>query len=155
HQALALCEQGEVGRGLLWLARSLELATDARSEGLDRPIRINLADWAGQLSRPGRLRPMRHSAPILGRGVRRQGQAVVSVGTDGVARVWDTANGREVERGPSPCDEAGRSRWWDLTAHKGLEGSPGRRRRGNATWALSADGRTVVIGDRDRLVRRW
>jgi WD40 repeat protein/tRNA A-37 threonylcarbamoyl transferase component Bud32 len=155
HQALALCEQGEVGRGLLWLARSLELATDAGSEGLDRPIRINLADWAGQLSRPGRLRPMRHSAPILELSFRRKGQAIVSVGSDGIARGWDTATRREVERSPSPYDKAGRSRWWDLTAPKGLEGSPGPRRRGNTTWALSADGRTVVIGDRDRLVRRW
>ncbi len=36
HQALALCEQGEVGRGLLWLARSLELATEAGSSALER-----------------------------------------------------------------------------------------------------------------------
>src|SRR4029079_2398908 len=50
HQGLALCDQGEVGRGLLWLGRSLELAADAQSPDLDRPIRINLADWASQLS---------------------------------------------------------------------------------------------------------
>ena len=97
HQALALCNQGEVGRGLLWLARSLELATEARSEGLDRPIRINLADWASQLSRPRRLPPMRHSGPILGLAFRRGGRALVSVGKDGVARIWDTTAGNEVE----------------------------------------------------------
>jgi WD40 repeat protein/tRNA A-37 threonylcarbamoyl transferase component Bud32 len=97
HQALALCDQGEVGRGLLWLARSLERATEAKSEGLDRPIRVNLADWGGQLSRPLRHSPMRHEAPILGFAFRREGRAVVSVGEDGVARVWDTATGKEVE----------------------------------------------------------
>ena len=97
HQALALCDQGEVGRGLLWLARSLELATEAQSEGLDRPIRINLADWASQLSRPRRLPPMRHSGPILGLAFRREGRALVSVGKDGVARIWDTTTGNQVE----------------------------------------------------------
>src|SRR5262245_23456431 len=49
----------------LWLAQTLKVATDARSEGLDRSIRINLADWGGQLSRPVRLPPMRHAVPIL------------------------------------------------------------------------------------------
>ena len=67
HQALALCDQGEVGRGLLWLARSLELAAEARSKGLERPIRINLADWSSQLSRPLRRPPTRHSEPVQGR----------------------------------------------------------------------------------------
>ena len=97
HQALALCDQGEVGRGLLWLARSLELATKARSEGLYRPIRINLADWARQLSRPRRLLPMRHSGPILGLAFCREGRVLVSVGKDGVARIWDVATGKELE----------------------------------------------------------
>jgi hypothetical protein len=60
HQALALCDQGEVGRGLWWLAQSLELAAEAHAEGLERPIRINLADWESQLSRPVRL-------PLTGR----------------------------------------------------------------------------------------
>ena len=97
HQALALCDQGEVGRGLSWLARSLELATAAQSDGLARPIRINLADWTGQLIRPLRSPPMRHPAPVLGLAFRREGKALVSVGRDGVARFWDTATGREDE----------------------------------------------------------
>src|SRR5262249_51769529 len=154
HQALALCEQGEVGRGLLWLARSLELAAEARSEGLDRSIRINIADWAGQLSRPRRFPAMRHSGPILGLCFRCGGRALVSVGKDGVARTWDTATGKEVEQGPRPCDGDGTWRWWDATCDA-LEASPEPYRRGNTAWALSADGRTVVTGDPDRRVRRW
>ena len=105
----------------LWLARSLELATEARSKGLDRPIRINLADWAGQLSRPRRLPPMRHSGPILGLTFRREGRALVSVGKDGVARTWDTATGEEVDRAraqrpmrPDASDSApARAACWD------------------------------------------
>jgi WD40 repeat protein/tRNA A-37 threonylcarbamoyl transferase component Bud32 len=96
HQALALCDQGEVGRGLSWLSRALELASEAGSESLDRPIRINLADWEGQLSRPPRLPPMRHPAPILGLAFRRGGKVLVSAGEDGVARIWDAATGREI-----------------------------------------------------------
>ncbi len=102
YQALALCDQGEVGRGLLWLARSLELAAEARSERLDRPIRINLADWASQLSRPVRLPPMRHSGPIRGLAFRRRGRVLVSVGEDGVARMWDTTALNQVEPALGP-----------------------------------------------------
>src|SRR5262249_51443499 len=51
NQALALCEQGEVSRGLLWLGRSLELATRAGAQDLHFAIRVNLADWQRQLSR--------------------------------------------------------------------------------------------------------
>jgi WD40 repeat protein/tRNA A-37 threonylcarbamoyl transferase component Bud32 len=96
HQALALCEHGEVGRGLSWLARALELASEARSPGLDRPIRINLAEWEGQLSRPTRLPPMRQSAPILALAFRRAGKTLVSASEDGVARIWDTDSGSEI-----------------------------------------------------------
>ncbi len=67
HHALALCDQGEIARGLSGLAQSLELAAEARSAVLDRPIRINLADWGDQLIRPLRLPSTRYlRAPIPG-----------------------------------------------------------------------------------------
>ena len=101
HQALALCEQGEIGRGLSHLARSLELATEARSPVLEQTIRINLSDWGSQLCRPLQLAPIRHSAPILGCAFRREGKEIIAVGEDGLARTWDTATGREIG---SPLD---------------------------------------------------
>jgi WD40 repeat protein/tRNA A-37 threonylcarbamoyl transferase component Bud32 len=177
HQALALCDQGELGRGLLWLVRSLEVATEARSESLDRPIRINLADWAGQLSRPLRLPPLRHSAPILGLSFRREGRALVAVGKDGVVRIWDTLTGKELEPSPKlkidssdvsiqgiafpdspgsiPDNHDGISRWWDLSTCSPTERSPRPRREGIMRQALSSDGRTLVTSDQDRRVRRW
>jgi WD40 repeat protein len=228
HQALALCDQGEVGRGLSWLARALELASDAGSDRLDRAIRINLADWEGQLSRPLPLPPMRHAAPILGLAFRHGGKVLVSVGGDGVARTWDTATGREIgpplelkadppgarlERarfGPGESsllgtvDERGRVTTWDVDHRRRLASSPscppgcgirdiafadarclialssegmlwssvlgcrrdvpasqpvegpsGRRPRGSLTLAVSADGRTLALGGRDRRVSRW
>ena len=156
HQALALCDQGELGRGLLWLVRSLELATEARSESLDRPIQINLADWACQLSRPLRLPPLRHSAPILGLSFRREGRALVAVGKDGVVRIWDTHTGKELEPSPElrsdasdariqgiafpdsprsfPQDHDGVSPWWDSSTCSPTEGSPRPRRGRSRGW---------------------
>ncbi len=96
QQALTLCDQGEIARGLSGLAHSLELAAETRSSVLDRTIRINLADWDGQLSRRLQLLPMRHSAPILGFAFRRDGKALVAVSEDGLARIWDTATGKEI-----------------------------------------------------------
>ncbi len=153
HQALALCDQGEVARGISWLARALERASEAGSESLDRPIRINLADWEGQLSRPPRSPLMRHPAPILAIAFRREGKALVSAGEDGVARVWDTDTGREIgpplvlrddpagarlERarfGPGESallgtvDDRGRAAVWDVDHRRRLACPTGQRIR--------------------------
>jgi WD40 repeat protein/serine/threonine protein kinase len=47
-RAQALCEQGEVGRGMLWLAESLKVAPEG-SHDLDQAVRTSLAAWHGQL----------------------------------------------------------------------------------------------------------
>jgi WD40 repeat protein/tRNA A-37 threonylcarbamoyl transferase component Bud32 len=123
HQGQALCDQGEVGRGLLWLGRSLELCAEAQSAGLDRPIRINLADWASQLGRLRRLRPMRHSRPIRGLEFRRGDHALVSVDEDGLTRIWDTTTGNEVNQAHNGrCDPRG-----TRTERAGFRGGEGGR----------------------------
>ena len=139
NQGLALCDQGELGRGLLWLARGLELATEAQSGDIDRTIRINLADWGGQLSRPVRLPPMRHSAAIVGFAFRREGRTLVSVGKDRVARTWDTATGEEVE--PSLELEGDRPRRVAFGPPAGgllatVDGGGGRL---SGTWTVGSD----------------
>ena len=179
HQALALCDQGEVGRGLLWLARGLELAIDAKSEGLDRPIRINLADWANQLSRRRRLPLLRHSGPILGLAFRRGGRALVSVGKDGSARIWDTTAGNEVEpplellgkpadaplerarfsAGESgllgAVDQRGRASVWNVNDRQRLASplvcSPENRNRDIAYL----DPKCAIVCDNDGILRWW
>jgi WD40 repeat protein len=135
HQAMGLCEQGEVGRGLLWLTHSLELAQEARADSLDRPIRINLADWGGQLNRRLRLPTMRHSAPILRLAFRPEGRTLVAVGKDGVARLWDTATGKELK---PPLQVKGDPR--DATAE---------------AIAVSPDGRTTIRARRHGRVHVW
>ena len=45
----ALCEQGDINGGVLWLARSLEMAERTDSPALGRVIRANLAGWTPRL----------------------------------------------------------------------------------------------------------
>jgi eukaryotic-like serine/threonine-protein kinase len=179
NKALALCDQGEVGRGLLWLGRSLELATEARSERLDRPIRINLADWERQLSRSVRLPAMRHSGSILGLAFRRGGRALVSVGTDGCARTWDTTSGNQVEPplalerdprdvrlavarfGPGESnllgaiDHKGRAAAWDLNTRRPLAAPAARSRGHRIADIVVPNHQSVITCDNDGTMRWW
>src|SRR5262249_17407878 len=43
--AIALCERGDVGEGMLRLARELERAVRLREVDLERVIRVNLSAW--------------------------------------------------------------------------------------------------------------
>src|SRR5437762_2102999 len=52
NEGIQLCEQGRIDRGLLWLARSLELAAPLNDPDLDRVLRVNLADWSALLTQP-------------------------------------------------------------------------------------------------------
>jgi WD40 repeat protein len=47
-RAQALCEQGEVGRGMLWLADSLRIVPEDSGD-LDHAVRTSLSAWHGQL----------------------------------------------------------------------------------------------------------
>jgi WD40 repeat protein len=94
----ALCEQGEIGQGMLWLARSLRLAAEARDDALQHAARINLAEWSARLSRP--LARLQVAAPAVDLAFRPDGRALVALGDDGAVHTWDTGTWREA--GP-PC----------------------------------------------------
>src|SRR5262249_4586333 len=51
NQGTALCEKGSMHRGLLWLVRSLELASQAGDADLEWVARCNLAQWQAFLVR--------------------------------------------------------------------------------------------------------
>jgi hypothetical protein len=98
-RGLALCDQGDVGSGMLSFVRGLELAPD--DEGpLRAVLRANLAAWRGQLS-----------AALLARweprlGERSDGLQAVAVSPDGktallggqlpAAWLWDLKTGRQI-----------------------------------------------------------
>jgi eukaryotic-like serine/threonine-protein kinase len=107
-QGLGLCDRAEVGYGLLWLARSMELADGVELKNLDRATRVNLADWSGQLMHA--VWTSQHHAPILDLAYSPDGRTLVSVGKDRHIRTWDSQTG-----GPSGpplvIDGLGDSEW--------------------------------------------
>jgi len=95
RQGQALCEQGEIGRGVLWLARSLERAASAGAAGLDRPLRVNLNEWGRQLRPPGAR--LTNPAPILTMAFNPTGRLLLAGGKDGRVHYWEVANARKTE----------------------------------------------------------
>ncbi len=159
------------------MARSLKLAEGAAVRGLDRAIRINLADWAGQLCTPRWA--VRNSAPILDLVFSRDGRTLISVGKDRNVRTWDTTSGREsgppmqpagiredqwVSRAAlNPHDdrmvvtgEEGIASFWDL-ARRVRTGPSLSHPKGHVLWGLafSPDGRMLVTCCDDGAARRW
>jgi WD40 repeat protein len=90
--AQSLCERGEVSRGLLWFARALDLADRAEAPALDRPIRISLADWSGQLSQPRRT--MHCGDRLAALEFSPDGKTLLAA-SKGQVSFWDAASGRE------------------------------------------------------------
>jgi WD40 repeat protein len=99
-----LCEQGEIGPGMAWLARSLGLAAEAQDVALERAARVNLAEWSSRLSRP--LARLRAPSPARDLAFRPDGRALVALGDDGVVYCWNTGGRRESgrPRPAEPCD---------------------------------------------------
>ena len=95
HQGVALCERGEVGRGLLWQVRALELATKVHDADLERVARCNLASWQKFLVH------QRATCPNQGGWVwtvalSPDGRLALTASDDGTVRRWDTATGQLV-----------------------------------------------------------
>jgi WD40 repeat protein len=90
-RAQALCEQGEVGRGMLWLADSLKVAPEDSSD-LDHAVRTSLAAWHGQLHS---LRAVFEYAPIQYPSfavVFTEGPAGTYTMTSSGADIWNAAD---------------------------------------------------------------
>ncbi len=169
-RALGLCERGEVGLGLLWLAHSLEKAP-ADADGLQRVIRANLAGWRD------RLNPLKacwaHEGEVLTGAFSRDGKTVWTGGADGTVRRWEAAAGQPA--GPPLVHESpiralalsangmvvlasatnGATQLWNADTGQPL-GPPLPRLQGRVTVAaLSPDGRIVLTGSTDGVARLW
>src|SRR5262249_44719239 len=89
-RGLGLCDQGDIGKGMLWLAWALESAPPD-SDGLRRTIRRNLSAWQPHLT------PLRailaHVGGYLPVAFSPDGKILVSLDIKAI-RTWDTSDFR-------------------------------------------------------------
>jgi WD40 repeat protein len=126
-RALRHCDEGDVGRGLLWLAESLRLVPE-NDRDLARAIHTNLAGWQEQLHPLRAL--LEHPGHVVSAAWSPDGRLVLTACTDRHIRLWKAASGQ-------------------------LNGKPLRLPRGVARAAFSPDGKMIltVAGQEVRLWR--
>ena len=170
-RGLSLCDEREVGGGLLWLAHSLELATEAHATDLEWTIRANLAGWRRQLT-PLRI-SLPHPANVDAVAFSPDGTTVLTGSWDGTARFWDAPTGTPnsfLLRHPYPVvavafgpgngktvltgSTDGIARLWDTTTGKELRQFKGHQDEVRAV-AFSPDGTTALTGSKDKTAQFW
>jgi WD40 repeat protein/serine/threonine protein kinase len=168
NQGQGLCEQGDIGRGMLWLAHTLAIVPDDMPD-LRRAIRANLAAWHGRLHRLHNL--LLHPAPVLAAHFSPDGHTVLTVGDDNQVRLWDTTTGRVRASLEHPVDvvaaafspdsrlvltasEDGTARLWESMTGRPLR-EPWHHAGAVRAGAFAPSGRTVATAGDDRQVRLW
>jgi WD40 repeat protein len=144
-RGVSLCEQGEVGRGLLGMARGLEDLPEEGGADLERVLRANLAAWRPELA--GLQAVFRQGGPVERLAFSPDGRHFLAWETPRKAWLWETATGRRLgepldqlstapERGP-PCTFSPDGRRL-LTVHADPK-------RGSERWARlwDAEGRPL------------
>jgi tRNA A-37 threonylcarbamoyl transferase component Bud32 len=166
-RGLALCEAGEVGRGMLWLARGLSDATEAKATDLQDAIRSNLAAWFDRLYSLRAVLP--HQGPVRAVAFSPDGKFVLTASSDKTAQIWDVAKGLPVVgkslRHQAPVYAAA----FSPDGKRALTGGHGRAARlwdvdkgecidfirlHSVVWAVafSPDGKTFLAGCQDGTV---
>jgi WD40 repeat protein/serine/threonine protein kinase len=168
EKGLRLCEEGEGGQGMLWLARSLQMAP-ADAVDLHRLIRANLAGWALQLSPLKAI--FENQSRVLAVAFSPDGHTILTGTADGTAQPWDTftgeAKGKPFLHGAqvlavafSPDGKAiltgcadKSARLWEIATGKLLRELPHKE----PVFAVSfdPDGKTLFSGSGDGTVQRW
>ena len=169
ERGLSLCQQGNTGQGLLWMARSLELAPQGDPD-LERDIRSNVARWRTSLHR---LQAVWHTpCPLETLAVSPDGKLFLTGGTDGIPRLCDIAAGRILQELPhhqggvwaaafSPDGKTAltggdgfKAHLWDVAGGKPL-GPPLEHQGPVHAVAFSPDGKTILTGSEDGAARVW
>jgi WD40 repeat protein len=169
QRGLLLCEEGDVSKGLLWLARALHTLPDG-NEKVDRVIRMNLAAWQRQLASPVAI--MRHPDEILFATFSPDGKSILTACEDHRARLWAVPSGELIGRPLghggsvqmavfSPDGQAvatasldNTARLWNAATGDPL-GKPLQHEAPVLAVAFSPDGKTVMTGSVDNTARLW
>lgn len=164
-----LCEKGDVGRGMLWMAHTLLLVPEEEAD-LQRVVRTNLAAWSKQ------MRPLRALLPHTGQVQKAlfnpNGESVLTVDSDHTVRLWNSTTGEALRPALahpravlavafSPDGHLiltgsadGHARLWS-TKTRQLVTDPWKHNDAVQALAFHPDGRTAVTGSRDKTVRLW
>jgi WD40 repeat protein/serine/threonine protein kinase len=127
ERGLTLCEQGNASQGMLWLARSLQIAPEEDAD-LQRDIRTSMGRWRSSLHSLETLwlQPSR----VWCLAVSPDGKAFVTGGPDSAPQHWDFLRQRPL---------------WDLPFKSGWLGAS----------AFSPDGKWVAAADPDNRIQIW
>ena len=91
EKGAGFCEAGDVGRGLLWLVRALELTDRADDPDLAIAVRRNLSGWWPYLV--NKRADLAHANWVWAVAISPDGKTALTGSTDKTARLWDTATG--------------------------------------------------------------
>jgi WD40 repeat protein/serine/threonine protein kinase len=174
-RGLDLCEKGDVARGMLWLARSLEIARAAEADDLEPAIRANLAGWRRQLF-PLRAR-LEHQGEIFNAVFSPNGKLILTGDAQNKARLWNSDTGLLIGEPimvPGASKEVigavafspdsntfvtagynnGEVHFWDVETRR-QAGPLLKHNEGVAAVVFSANGRFILTGGYDRTARLW
>ena len=174
NHGMDLCEQGDVGYGMHWLVRALEL-TPTDNLGMDWTIRANLGAWQNELSHLTEVLPNGPDQRVTGLGIAKGNDMVVAMcrpttgSGSSMCRVWSIrGNGKHVAQerrdvvgfGQSPDGrivglgfQDGRFELWDVTDLRFLGSAKSEEATTITTVAFDGSGNTMATGQKN--VRLW
>jgi WD40 repeat protein/tetratricopeptide (TPR) repeat protein len=169
EQAMTLCENGEIDRGMLAFAQGLKLAQDAELTDLERVARGNLGAWSDSLHPQRAILP--HPSGVSAVTWSPDGKKLATACWDHTVRIWDAAGKSVLEslpygiwvhnlafsrdgklllavggNNPIVWELASGKKPTELEHAKGTEVTSGQ---------FSPDGRTVLTASMDGKARFW